>query len=59
MTSASVGIRTIGSEFFEEQVSLVILICIEERDGLKYVMKQRVYDAALTYLDQEQKMNCF
>jgi hypothetical protein len=59
MTCASVGIRTTGSEFFEEQVSLVVLICIEERDGLKYVMKRKVYDAAMTYLDQEQKMNCF
>jgi hypothetical protein len=56
-TRESVGIRTTGSEFFNEQVCLVTLICIEEGDGLKRVMKRRVCEATVTYLDQEQEMS--
>jgi hypothetical protein len=37
MTCAGVGIWTTSNEFFEEQVCLMVLICIKERDGLKYV----------------------
>jgi hypothetical protein len=57
MTCMSIGIWTTGSEFFEEQHCLVILICIKKRDGLKYAMRQRVYEATVAYLDQEQEMN--
>ena len=39
MTCESIGIRTTGSEFIEKEVCLLMLICIEEGDGLKYVMK--------------------
>jgi hypothetical protein len=59
-TRESIGIRTTGSEFFEEQVCLVMLICTEERDGLKCMMKQRIVcKATVTYLDQEQEVNGF
>jgi hypothetical protein len=57
MTCTSITIRTTSSEFLEEQVRLIILTCIEQCDGLKYAMRQRVCEAAVTYLDQEQKMN--
>lgn len=57
MTRTSICIRTTGSEFFEEQVCLFMLIRIEECDGLKYAMRQRVCEATVTNLDQEQKMN--
>jgi hypothetical protein len=45
------GIRTTGSEFFEEQVCLVMSICIEEGDSLKYVTKQIVCETDATCLD--------
>jgi hypothetical protein len=38
MTYASVGIWATGNKFFEEQVCLAVLTCIEEGDGLKYAM---------------------
>jgi len=53
MTCTSIGIRTTISEFFEEQVCLVILVCIEESNRLKYRMKQIVCKASVTHLDQK------
>jgi hypothetical protein len=42
LCSSVIGIRTSGSEFFDEQHCFLVLICVEECDGLKYRMKQRV-----------------
>jgi hypothetical protein len=48
-------IRTSGSQFFDEQHCFLMLIRIEERDGLKYRMKGRIHEANLMYLDQKKK----
>jgi hypothetical protein len=45
----SVGIRTTGSELLEEHACLVMLICIEKRDGLKYAMRGTLCEANVTY----------
>jgi hypothetical protein len=42
MTSGGIGIWTNGSQLFDEQHFFLALICVEECDGLKYRMKQRV-----------------
>lgn len=52
-----ISIQTSGSKFFEEQVCLVVLICIEEHDDLKYGMKQSVCKANVTYFDQKQEID--
>jgi hypothetical protein len=56
MACACIDIWT-TSKFFEEQVCLIMLICIEERNGLKYEMKEGACDTTATYLDQQQEMN--
>jgi hypothetical protein len=44
MTCEGINIRTNDSQLFDEQRCFLTLICIEECDGLKYRMKQRVCD---------------
>jgi hypothetical protein len=55
-TPERIDIRTSGGEFFDEQHRFFVLICIEEGNGLKYAMKQRICGMNLTYLDQKKKM---
>jgi hypothetical protein len=52
-TRENISLWTTGCEFFEEQVCFIVFICIEEGDGLKYVMKRKSYEANVAYLNQE------
>jgi hypothetical protein len=56
MTPERIDIRKSGGEFFDEQHCLLVLICIEEGNGLKHAMKQRISERNSTYLDQEKIM---
>jgi hypothetical protein len=55
-TAERINIRTSGAEFFDEQHCFLMLICIEEGNGLSYAMKQRICEKNSTYLDQEKIM---
>jgi hypothetical protein len=41
-TPEKIGIWTSGSQLFDEQHCFLVLICIEEGDDLKHIMKQRI-----------------
>ena len=58
-TPENVSIWTSGGEFFNEQHCFLVLICVEECNGLKCEMKERICQTNLIDLDQEKKMAGF
>jgi hypothetical protein len=58
-TPEKISLWTSGGEFFDEQHCFLVLICVEECNGLKCEMKQMIYETNLIYLDQEKKMSGF
>jgi hypothetical protein len=58
-TPENVSIGTSGGEFSDEQHCFLVLICVEECNGLKCEMKWRICQTNLIDLDQEKKMAGF